>query len=317
MTLRFYRTGECMRVPGITSMRLLLAANVSLALIAGPCPAAAQTNGDARPIRAEWWAAVSGSVGGPTGMLASSYSPPLLFDGDFTSHAAQTLAAKSRDVSVGFMAGMNIFPSRHVGLQLLFDRTSYSVSGTNGSYDVSLHYVSRLPPNNESQPVDIRQSMPWPDSSGSLTQMVVAVNAVVRLPRFNRISIDIAGGPAIYRFTGDLQPIAYTGFNLGGHSVLFEDTYRLGGSVEPSYALGFTAGANIDLSVGRHAALTAGYRYFGGSTVDLIVTPTTILNPEEIGIQQPIADIASRLSLGSMQMSPGSSRFVAGFKITR
>lgn len=297
--------------------RLLLAVSVSLVLIAGSREAAAQTRSDAPRIRAEWWGAVSGSISGPTGTLVSSYSPPLLFDGDFTSGAEQTLTAKAGGLSVGFMAGMNVFPSRQVGLQVLFDRVSYNLSGTNGPYDINLHYVSRPPPNNEPQPVDLHQSLPWPDSSGTLTQMVVAVNVVVRMRRSDRISVEIAGGPAIYRFTGDLQPIAYTGFNLGGHSVLFENTYRLGGSFQPSYAIGFNAGASVDVAVGGHAAITLAYRYFGGSDVNVTANPTTMLNPEEIGIQQSIADIASRLSLGSMRTAPGSSRIIAGFKITR
>jgi len=297
--------------------RLLIAVSVSLMLIAGSRRAAAQTSNGAPPIRAEWWGALSGSVSGPSGTLVSSYSPPLLFDGDLTSDAAQTLTANAGGLSVGVMAGMNVFPSRRVGLQVLFERVSYNLSGSNGPYDVNLHYVSRLPPNNEPQPVDIHQSVPWPDTSGSLTQMVVAVNAVARIEGSDRISVDIAGGPAIYRFTGDLQPIAYTGFNLGGHSVLFENTYRLGGSIEPSYAIGFNAGASVDVAVGAHAAITFGYRYFGGSDVDVSVRLTTILNPEEIGIQQSVVDIASRLSLGAMRTSPSSSRFIVGVKITR
>lgn len=297
--------------------RLLLAVSVSFVLIPGAHQAAAQTRSDAPPIRAEWWGAVSGSVSGPTGTLVSAYSPPLLFDGDFTSDAEQTLRAKASGLSVGFMAGMNVFPSRHVGLQVVFDRMSYNLSGTNSPYDVNLHYVGRLPPNNEPHPVDLHQSLPWPDSSGSLTQMVVAVNAVVRMGHWDRISVEVAGGPAIYRFTGDLQPIAYTAFNLGGHSVLFENNYRLGGSFEPSYAIGFNAGVSVDVAVGRHAAITLGYRYFGGSDVNVTVNPTTILNLEEIGIQQSMADIASRLSVGSMRTAPGSSRLIVGFKITR
>jgi len=269
------------------------------------------------PIRIEWWGAVSASASGPTGTLLSSYSPPLLFDGDFTSDASQAVSAKTGGVAVGLTAGMNVFPFKHVGLQLFFDRTSYSVSGANSRYDVNLQYVSRPPPNNLPDPVDIHESMPWPDSSGSLTQMAIALNAVVRMRRSDRVAIEISGGPAIYRFTGDLQPIAYTGFHLGGHSVLFEDTYRLAGSFEPAHSLGFNGGANVDVAIGRHAAITFGYRYFGGSDVDMTVNPTTILNPEEIGIQQPIADIASRLSLRPIRASTGSSRFIAGFKINR
>jgi hypothetical protein len=295
----------------------LLAVSVSLALVASPRTATAQTRRDAPPpVRAEWWGTVSGSVSGPAGTLMSSYSPPLLFDGDFMSAATQSVTATA-GVSVGFTAGLNVFPSEHVGLQLLFDRMSYSLSGANGPYAVSLQYVSRLPPNDQPQPVDLHRSTPWPDTAGSLTQTAVAINVAVRMKPSDRIAVEIAGGPAIYRFTGDLQPIAYTAFNLGGHSVLFENTYRLGGSLGPSHAIGFDAGVGVDVAVVRHAALIVGYRYFGGFPVEIAVSPATILNSEEIGIQQSMADIASRLSLGSIRTSPGSSRVFAGFKIMR
>jgi hypothetical protein len=297
--------------------RRWLALILSIVATTGTRRAMAQGSSGGPPIRIEWWGAVSGSAGGPTATLLSSYSPPLLFDGDFTSDASQTVNAKGGGLTVGLTAGMNVFPFKHVGLQVFFDRTSYRVSGANGRYDVNLQYVSRPPPNNLPEPVDIHESMPWPDSSGSLMQIAVAFNAVVRMRQSNRVAIEISGGPAVYRFTGDLQPIAYTAFHLGGHSVLFEDTYRLGGAFEPTHALGFNGGASVDVAIGRHAAITFGYRYFGGSDVDIMVNPTTILNPEEIAIQQSIADIASQLSLRPIRVSTGSSRFVAGFKITR
>jgi len=302
---------------GIRRSHVSLGVILTLVAIAGTPRAAAQTSSGGPAIRIEWWVAVGGSAGGPAGTLQSSYSPPLLFDGDFTSAASQTMQAKAAGSRVGFTAGMNVFPAEHVGLQVLFDRASYNLSGTNGPYAVNLQYVSRLPPNNEPQPVDVHQSMPWPDSSGSLTQTAFVLNAVVRVKPSDRIVIEISGGPAIYRFTGDLQPIAYTGFHLGGHSVLFEDTSRVAGTFEPAHALGFNAGANLDVAIGRHAAITFGYRYFGGSDVEITVKPATILNPEEIGLEQSIADIASRLSLGPLRTTPGSSRFIAGFKIIR
>ena len=44
----------------------------------------------------------------------------------------------------------------------------------------SLRYSSRLPPNDEVQFVDLQQTVPWPDVTGSLRDLNVSVNAVVR-----------------------------------------------------------------------------------------------------------------------------------------
>jgi hypothetical protein len=303
-------------------MRTLVSDVAVLALIlsliaCGARPAAAQPSSGGSTTRTEWWAAVSGSATGPGGTLRSSYAPPLLFDGDFTSDASQTISTKAGRLAVGFTAGMNVFASRHLGVQLAVDRTSFSMAGPSGAYDVTLRYVSRLPPNDQPQPVDIHQVTAWPDSTGSLTQVAVGLNAVVRMTPSDRIALEIAGGPALFRFTGDLQPIAYTAFHLGGHAVLFEDVYRLGASFEPAYALGFNAAVSVDVAIARHTAITFGYRYFGGPDVDVAVNPTTILNAGEIGIQQPIPDIRSQLSLKPIRVSIASSRLTAGFKIAR
>src|SRR5689334_24866609 len=123
---------------GIGRTRPWLAAMLSLVAMVGARRATAQTSRGAPPIRVEWWGAASGSASGPTGTLVSSYSPPLLLDGDFTSDASQTVSARAAGVTVGFTAGMNVFPSEHVGVQVLFDRASYNLSGANGPYAVNL-----------------------------------------------------------------------------------------------------------------------------------------------------------------------------------
>ena len=286
-----------------------------LGMLVGAADATAQGDGAPQSARVEVWGAVTGAISGPTGSLVTSYSPPLLADGDFTSTGGQRFNADT-GATVGLTAGVNVFPAGRVGLQILFDRASFDVTGTNGAYSVALQYVSRPPPDNVPQAVNTDQSVPWPDTSGSLTQMALAFNAVVRIARTDRVGAAISGGPAYRRLSGDVQPLGYTTFRLGGHSVLFQDVHRLALSLGPAHAFGFNAGAEVDVAMGRHTAIVFGYRYFGGPDADVEVSPKTVLNTDELAFEQSPAEISSRLALNPMTMSVSGSRVFVGIKVT-
>ena len=65
----------------------------------------------------------------------------------------------------------------------------------------------------------------------------------------------------------------------------FQDDYRLALSVEPAHAFGFDSGGEVSVAVCRHAAIIAGYRYFGGPQAEVAVSPTAILNAGELTFQ--------------------------------
>src|SRR5260221_5881761 len=109
---------------------------------------------DNRLPRMELWGAATAITTGPAGILTSNDSPPLLFDGDFTSHGGQVLDARS-EFGLGITGGVNVFPSAHVGFQVLLDRASCAVTGSNAPYTTGLEYVSRQPPSGEAQVVRI------------------------------------------------------------------------------------------------------------------------------------------------------------------
>lgn len=262
----------------------------------------------------EFWGALTVAPDGPEGSVTTSYSPPLLFDGDFTSTGSQTLAAHTNK-AVGFTGGLDVFPTRHVGFQIAFDRSAFDVSGANTPYSLALQYVSIPPPGTVPEVFNVNRSTPWPDTSGSLTQIAVAFNAALRFGQPGRISAVVSGGPTYYRFSGDLQPIGYTTFRLGGHSVLFQDDVRLALAAGPTNVLGFDAGGEVDIAVHRRLAIVAGYRYFGGPEADVSVRAAVIVNEDELIFQQPLADIASRLALVPMRISPSSSRVFVGLRV--
>jgi hypothetical protein len=265
--------------------------------------------------RVEFWGAVTAEQTGPSGSVVSSYSPPLLLDGtDYTSHASQTVTFDGQ-TNVGFEAGVNLFFARHAGLQLIFDRRSSDLEGTNGPYDVTLNYISRPPPENQTIPVTVNNSTPWPDTTGSITQSTFSVNGVVRAGTSSRIDATLSGGLSILRLSGTVQPVGFTQYNLGGHSVLFENEYRLAMSLGATSAVGFNLGGDLNVHVARHVALLIGSRCFGGPSVNVPVHVASVLNPEEITFAQTIADIERWLAPAPAHVHIASWRVFAGVKV--
>ena len=176
-----------------------------------------------------------------------------------------------RGLGIGFEAGANLFLSPHAGIQFLFHRDSSDISGVNTPYDTALQYTSRPPPDNLPIPVTIHQSSPWPDTTGSLTRTDASLNGIVRMGS-GKVSATMSGGLTFERVGGTLQPLAFTTYRLGGHSVLFEDDFLLAASLEPTNAVGFNAGGDVSVRfTGRRAdgglpvSWRTGHRHAGSS----------------------------------------------------
>lgn len=279
---------------------------------AAPC-ATAQSAPPAPWPHLEFWGALTAIPAEQFANLVSSYSPPLLLDGDFTSRANQTVTLDG-GWHTGFEGGTNVFLVPHAGIQVTFDWDSSALSGVNTPYDVALLYTSRPPPDNLPQLVSIHETTAWPDTTGTLTRSAVNTNGVVRLGRPERVSATLSGGLSFYRLSGDVQPVAYTTFRLGGHSVLFSDDYRLAAAFEPTHAVGFNLGGDINIALAGGLALTAGYRYLGGPAIDVPVHVASVLNPDEIFFAQTTEEIGRQLALRPVPISVASSRFIVGLK---
>jgi hypothetical protein len=272
------------------------------------------TEGISESGRLELWGGFNRVVTGPTGKLVSSYSPPLLFASDFTSRGGQTLTLDGGP-GVGFEGGVNFFAAPHLGVQVLVNRASMDLAGANGPYALQLTYVSRQPPFLEPQTFTLQESIPWPDTSGSLTHLTIAVNPVARLGRPDGVNATVSGGFSYYRLSGTAQPLGYTTFLLGGHSVLFPNEYHLAVSLEPANAVGFNAGGELNIPLGRHAAVVIGYRYLGGAATDVPVRLSAIVNADQVTNQETTASIAERLAPAPARMGVSASRLLFGVKV--
>jgi hypothetical protein len=262
----------------------------------------------------EVWGGLSGTVTAPSGTLASSYSPPLVANGDFTSSSSLTLSFDASRAA-GLQLGVNIFPAAHAGFQILFDRTSASVAGGSSPYVVDLQYISRPPPNNEPIPVTIHTSMALPETSGTLEQDIWGFDGIARAGAPGRVGATFSGGLSLHRLSGTIQPLGYTEFRLGGHSVLFSDEYHLAASLEPTWAFGFNIGGDVDVPLGGRAAFMAGARFFGARAASVPVRLTSVVNLDQVIIQHTVDEIARRLAPKPASITPSSLRFLVGVKV--
>ena len=140
-------------------------------------------------------------------------------------------------------------------------------------------------------------------------------NAVVRFGQPDRVGVTVSGGPSYVRVSGVVQPVGYTTFQLGGHSVLFEDDYRLAMALDSVNAVRFNVGGDVTIAVGPSTAVLVGYRYLAGPHVDVSLRPNAILNPEQVFFQQTLDEIASRIAPAAMRLSTSGPRLLAGVKV--
>jgi len=264
----------------------------------------------------DWWAAAGGAINGGAGTLTSSYSPPLLLDGEFASHGAQSLNADT-SLGIAFAGGVDVFVTPRAGFRIMLDRASYGVTGTNGPYVFALDFTTHQPPDDRPQAIAIRQTVPRPDTAGSLTQLAIAFDAIVRIGATNRVNVTLSGGPHVSRLSGTLRPLAYTAWELGGHATLFEDDYELAVRLAPSYGVGFNAGAELNTPVTRRVGFVAALRYFGRGGATTSGTPSAILNADRLLFAQPLDEVVLRIGALPVSASVSGARVVAGLKVIR
>ena len=261
----------------------------------------------------EVWGAFHLTFGADDGQLPSSYVPQVGSAPDAEGRAGQVLTldpAKGR----GGEFGVNVFPSRSVGLQVFVSYAGTDLGGTNSPYEVELRYTSRPPPDNRPVPVEVRRSLAWPDTTGRLRQWTLGVGPAVRLRRAPATLV-ASGGLAWARVNGEAEPLGFTTFWLGGHSVPFSDEVRLRASLGPATGVGGYVGAALGIDLARHLALTAGVRLLLiGETdvparIDAVVDATGGLTSPEPG------DIDRSAATGPARLTPQRFSIAVGITI--
>jgi hypothetical protein len=213
--------------------------------------------------------------------------------GEYTSWAEQTLNFQGKK-NWGYGAAATFFPSPYFGIQILGRYFLVPFTGENSNYIFHLEIPS----------ITYDKEMIWSDSTGSLKQYFLGLNAVARIWLAKGMSLSLSGGGSYYFFKGEASGPGFTKFWLSEKFFLESETYQLMWTLEPEKKFGYNGGAELDLAFYQNFSFYAEFRYFS--------CPETIFNlsiKEEasIAFEQNIALIKQYLPIKQLTIKPSFS----------
>jgi hypothetical protein len=196
------------------------------------------------------------------GTYLHAYTPRFLYGMVGTGTGRQTLTFEAQPSS-GAVFGAAFFVTPRFALQILYDSCSADVTGTTSTHDTTATYTVQQPPDYTPRTYTSSASDNPAETNGQWTDRIISLNGLVRIPLPAGFSLDLSAGGSWFRADGDLGFPEYTKFWLGGHSVLFSQTYSLQMVIDPLDRIGWNVGAAISWALGVNAAFWAEARYFG------------------------------------------------------
>jgi hypothetical protein len=284
--------------------RASLVSLASAVLVLTTSPAVAQSS-------IEVFGGLTVTLSPPAGSYEIDYEPKLIFGTATGGQATHTLTLDTTG-RAGFEFGVNWLPTKHAGLQLLVDRMSHTLGGSNPDYQLALDYLARLPPDYVQLPYSAGYSLRWPDTSGEMTVWRVGANGLARFGG-RPVDLTISGGLMWSRVSGVFEQAGYYDFHLGGHSVLFYNDVLLDMRFAEGWHLGYDLGIDAGFHVGGHAALLAGVRFFGPSLEPDVLIGDTL---NSVNFEVPPADIEAALGRKQARFDPwGSPMLRVGLRV--
>lgn len=256
----------------------------------------------------------SGLAGGSgAGTFDSSYSPPFPFV-DHSGTATQQITLE-RDVAPLMWASLTWFASAHVGIEGRVDYRQSDLHGDNGPYAVTMTYTARLPPDFIAREYTFDTSTEWPDTSGHAGQLTASGALVLRVGEPSRTTLRLIAGGGVTNLRGRFEPVAYTTFALGGHSVLFPDEHRLSMRFGSTTAFGLATGADLHVPVGGHAAIVLGWRLFVPREMDMAVTVDGLAASDSAINELQLDEVQRTLAPSPIRWRPVTTDLTAGLSV--
>jgi len=231
----------------------------------------------------------------------SQYSPPFLSPGNYKSWAQQELNFQG-EKNWGYGTGLAFFPSPYFGIQVLGRYFLVPLSGKNSPYNFHFEYGS----------ITYDKEVIWPDSSGSLKQYFLGLNAVARIWLGRQLSLSLSGGGSYYYFKGEAAGQGFSKFWLSQQFWLESDTFQVMWTLNPEQKFGYNVAAELDLPFYRNFTFYAEFRYFFCPEIAFNLS----YNEEaSISLAQNIALIKQYLPLKQLTIKPSFSTINMGLKL--
>lgn len=246
--------------------------------------------------------------------VVTDFEPPRLFGLDGSGRATQTVDA-GRHTQPLVEAGAQWFPAKHFGLEVWVARDRGEQQATGSSYDTTLTYIARQPPDFVARQFTYDRSEDWPPVRVELRRWTVGANVAVRPVASPRVAWAVSGGLARVRVSGVIEPLGFTTFVLGGRSVLIPNEYRLTTRLDPSWVWRANAGTTLDVRLASHVALTMGARFVFGADQDVRLRVASV-DASQSGFSPPEdAEIDAILATSSARVETRSIHVIAGLKV--
>ena len=246
------------------------------------------------------------------------YSPLYLSGGPYASLADQTLSVKAKNAS-GLSVLVNFFPVSNIGIQFLADYFKAPLEGANTPYVYSITYqrpmldgTTRAVSFEGEGANDSTVDGKLRTTEGDVSELVLSLNGIIRLPFTRSLSLSLSGGPSYFYTEAKAGFIGYTKFWTGSERELNWQILALAYEFGPQSRLGFNLGAEAAFHLSTLISLVGEFRYFksAGAETPLHLTPAPDL------LTDPVADVESVMGLGSLKVDPSFSRFTAGVKFS-
>ena len=184
----------------------------------------------------------------------TSFVPPFLFGMTATGRGTQTMTL-DRSARPSFWGALEWFPARHAGLLARGSFLRAPLSGSNAPYLVIVDYVARQPPDFVERQYHYERSTPWPETTGHLDTWSFDITASVAARSGSGVRAHADGGIALVGISGTFGPVPLTTFQLGGHSVLFTNEYRLMMGLARTWAAAGVVSGGISVPLGGRVGL--------------------------------------------------------------
>lgn len=276
----------------------------TVAVLAAASPAGAQAHTE-----------VAGGVGVPLGAQALAYGTqylPPFASAPHSGTAGQQLALDAGR-SPAVWGSIGLFPRPKLGVEFTASFRRVSLTGTSTPYVVAVQYSARQPPDYVSRDYRIDRSTQWPAIDGRVSELTLGASVVGYAGDAARAALRLSGGLAFVSASGTFEPLGYSQFSLGGHSVLFADDYRLTMKIARTWRTAAAGSAEVVHEMGPHLLVSFGGQVLLARAIDaaMAIDPAT---PDSGGIALDLKTAERALSAPPFHWRTSQARLAAGLR---
>ncbi len=235
-----------------------------------------------------------------------TYSPPFL-SGAYVSHAKQTFNMEGKS-NWGVNAALTYYPIERLGIQFQVEFGRPKLTGKNPDYEVVMNYSLSTPAGSPPYPYIFERAYGWPGTEGTVDELCFSLNAAVRLPVSERVTVNFSGGPTYFYVKSEQVGLAYSRYWM-------EDAYFMGETFQLKFKLGsfgrlgMNLGGEFNWLIFKTVAMIADIRFFSTteSKQQIVLVPNEMLD-------EPIQETAATMQLRTIGFNPSYYRFNLGMK---